>query len=97
MFINPIPDSTQHLLGLNTNAFSKQVVHDVATRVFDKIEKEMSKDTQVTEELRFCITLGNPGGMPWPALKEGDIREDNGRRCFIFQVGRSQLPRLKNC
>ena len=67
-------DSTQYLLGLNTNAFSEQVVQDLATRVFDKIKKELLKDAQVKEDVRFCITSGNPGGMPWSAWKEGGIR-----------------------
>ena len=55
----------------------------------------MYGDKEVTEILNFCMITDIPGGMPWSVWKKGEEHVDNGRRCFMFQVDRRQLPRLK--
>ena len=89
-------NASMALLGLDTNAFAEYVVQETAVKVFEECETEMYGDTEVNEVINFCMITDNPAGMPWNnSFQSGEVWEDNGRRCFIFQVDRKQLERLK--
>ena len=91
-----VTDSSIAILGLDLDAFTSEIIMNTMDKVFDQCEQEMHPQKVNKDKLLYDIEVGNPFGMPWVERKEGQIVENNGRRCFIIQVDKTQLMRLKN-
>ena len=91
-----VTDSSIAILGLDPDAFKPEIIMNTMDKVFDQCEREMHPQKVYKDDLQYDIEIGNSLGMPWVERKEGEIVEDNGRRCFIIQVDKTQLTRLKN-